>query len=423
MTGHFPDARAGAPNSSGTPRMSSFIDPRVRDPLAIRVAGADLLGLALLDARNATLAWLAAFDGIDPRSWPEGLESPAWLAGHAGWFQEYWIARHVQRQRGAAADARSPRLPSIEAQADTWFDPRASRRARRPQPAVDAVRDYLGATLEVTLDLLDKAGDADEALHFFRLALHREDRVAERMAELAQASDVDVARWPDEAGSLPVRVRREPIGLPAQRVCLASPGGAWRPAIEDGDYTEPVPEFEIDAQPVTWGQWLEFVDDGGYDHRPWWGEDGWTWLDTRARRAPRYVEQQAGGVSARRGGRLRKLPSVHAALHLSWFEARAWCRWAGRRLPAEAEWVAARAAAAGRGFVWGDVLEWVADRAAAWPGRRSAPGEDDDEAVPGQRVLRGASFASAARARHPAARRFADARADIAFCGFRSCAL
>ncbi len=403
--------------------MAGLIDPRARDAAAIRAAGADLLGLALLDARNTTLAWLAAFDGIDIPACAPGCEPPCWLAGHAAWFQESWIARHVQRQRGPHADARSPRLPSIEPRADAWFDPLASFHGQRPPLAADIVRSYMAATLELTLELLDKCSADADALHFFRVALQHEDRIGERIAEFAQAADLEAPRWPDGIGALPVRGRREPIGMPAQRVRLGHADEVWHPAIEDGERVEAVAEFEIDAQPVCWGQWLEFVDDGGYDNAEWWGADGWDWVTCNARRAPCYVEQQAGGISARRGGRLQRLPSMQAVVHVSWFEARAWCRWAGRRLAAEAEWVAAQRLAAPRGFVWGDVLEWVADRAAVLPGRRPAPAEPDAVPRRGQRVLRGASFAGATRLRHPEARRFETPDADRGFHGFRSCAL
>ncbi len=403
-----------------------LIDPQVHDPRAIRRAAPQLLGLALLDARNATLAWLAAFDAMTTPTAIADLDPPAWLAGHAAWFQERWIGRHVQRSRGARGDAQAPPLPSIEPHADDWFDPRSSARAQRwsaGAPDPDTVRSYMAATLESTLEILDKTAPDADALHFFRLALHHEDRIAEELAALAQALDLGAQRYPPGWTPPPARARRDPIGIPAQRLLIEPHAADWHPAIEDGRVDEPVPEFEIDAQPVTWGQWVEFVDDGGYDDPRFWSDEGWQWLERAARRAPRYVEQQAGGVSARRQGRLQRLPAAQAALHVCWYEAQAWCRWAGRRLPAECEWIVAQRSAAGRGFVWGDVLEWVSDRAALWPGRRPAPGEDEDLAVAGRRVLRGASFAAPRRLRHPGARRFALPAADGAFIGFRSCAV
>ena len=311
---------------------TGLIDPKVHDARAIRRAGPELLGLALLDARNTTLAWLAAFDGLVPSTALDEFDPPQWLAGHAAWYQEMWIARHVQRNRGPACDPRALRLPSIERHADTWFDPRASTRGARwsigwPDP--DAVRGYMTATLEATLELLDKASFGADALHFFRLALQHEDRIGEQLAVLAQALDLGAERYPSGWTPPPGRVRRDPIAMAAQRARLGGGDDEWRPAIEDGRIEEAVPEFEIDAQPVTWGQWVEFVEDGGYDCSAWWSDDGWDWVEGAGRRAPRYVEQQSGGVTARRQGRLQKLPAAQAVLHVSWYEARAsqWKPW------------------------------------------------------------------------------------------------
>jgi iron(II)-dependent oxidoreductase len=218
------------------------------------------------------------------------------------------------------------------------------------------------------------------------------------------------------------------VWLPGQMVQLGSARGGAVPDAEKWIHTVRVPEFEIDAQPVSWAKFAEFVDDGGYDDRRWWTDAGWAMLEASVRRAPRYVEQMAGGVLARRQGRLQRLPLAQAVLHISAFEASAWCHWAGRRLPSEAEWTLAAVAASARGFVWGEVLEWMADPAAPYPGAQDGPAALD--ALPaagsdgaGWRVLRGASAWGSPRLRHVQARRYAAPGRDEWFVGFRSCAL
>src|SRR5574337_339189 len=268
---------------------TGLIDPRVHDPQAIRRAATQLLGLALLDARNTTLAWLAAFDAVALPAVRAEFDPPAWLAGHAAWFQERWIARHVQRNRGPRCDAQAPPLPSTDPDADDWLDPRAGERAQRWSAAErdpDTVRGYMAATLECTLELLDKTAPDADALHFFRLALYPAGRLGDELAALAQALDLGATRYPPGWTAPAVRGRRDPIGIPAQRVRVEPGGDEWRPAIEDGRLDEQVPEFEIDAQPVTWGQWVEFVDDGGYDDPRWWSGEGWRWLEYASRRSP-----------------------------------------------------------------------------------------------------------------------------------------
>ena len=415
-----------------------LIDAAVRDAQAMRSAGPDLLGLALMDARNRTLGWLTAFEGLRWAGELAGFDPPGWLAGQAGWFQERWIARFVQRARGAAADPGVPRLPSLEPRADAWFDPDASTRSQRwlagALPAPAELQDYLAASLETTLALLDKAQPDDAGLHVFRLALMHEDRVGEALATLVQALDLSPERcqplaarglWPD----LPSRSRRDAMWLPGQTVRLGAAPCGFSPDAETPAREVQVPEFEIDAQPVTWAQFVEFAGDGGYDDPRWWTPAGWDWLETSQRRAPRYVEQMGGGVLARRLGRLQRLPLAQGVVHVSAHEAAAWCQWAGRRLPAEAEWALAALVASARGFAWGDVLEWVGARAQAPSGLGHGPlglGSLDTlppAGGPPWRVLRGASAWGSPRLRHLQARRFAAPERDELFVGFRSCAV
>ncbi len=161
----------------------------IHDPFAMRRAGRELLSLALIDARNRTLRWLSAFAGADVSAARAAFDPPLWLVGHVAWFQECAIARNLQRARGG----RAATLASIEPRADAWFDPSLSSREQRwrDTDVSDAhLRDYLAATLDATLELLDGAEESDVGLHLYRLALACEDRSAERLAALAQAAGV-----------------------------------------------------------------------------------------------------------------------------------------------------------------------------------------------------------------------------------------
>jgi gamma-glutamyl hercynylcysteine S-oxide synthase len=117
-----------------------------------------------------------------------------------------------------------------------------------------------------------------------------------------------------------------------------------------------------------------------------------------------------------RFGQLVRAPAGEAASMLGWYEAEAWCAWAGRRLPTEVEWELAASQGASRGVTWGDVPEWTAGRARAWPG---GPAIDDSA----WRVQRGVAWFEPRRLAHPKARRFVAPERDDGFAGFRSCAL
>ena len=389
------------------------------DAQAMRHADREWLSLALMQSRNQTLAWLALFERHPdaPLAQAESQFEPAlWLAGHAGWWQERWIARNLQRTQGLAAAAATPPLASIEPRADTWWAAVALAERQRwlaLAPSFDTTRAYLAETLEVTLDLLRGAPADHAGLDVYRAALFEEDALQRRFVGLAQARRIEAA-----AQRLPERRRqtmREPLLFAAQCWLLGSARGGHVPANEQWAHEEAVPEFEIDAQAVTWSQYAEFVEDGGYDDARWWSEAGWAWVLRKQRRTPRDVEQMRHGVVLQRFGRAQRAPAGEPASMLGWHEADAWCRWADRRLPTEIEWELAASHGASRGFTWGELPEWTAGRARAWPG--SALVVDAE-----LRVQRGVAWFEPRRLAHPKARRFVGAERDEGFAGFRSCA-
>ena len=414
-------------------------DASGRDGASLRRAGKELLSLALIDARNQTLRWatalaaaregrvLALAEDLSPALAAE-LDPPLWTLGHIAWFQEYWIGRNVQRGRGESADPAAVRLASILPDADRWYDPAlVDRRGRRALaggglPDLQATRDFLVESLETTLELLaGVAAEDDPSLYFHRLALFHEEMHAEDFAVLAQTLGIE------EAAALLPRIAthaaRPALLFPATRWLRGASAPGFRFDNEAAPHPVDIPEFEIDAQAVTWAQYGEFVEDGGYDERKHWGDDGWAWLQRESRRTPRHVDQMRHGVLQRRLGVLARVAALQPAVHVSWHEADAWCRWAGRRLPGEVEWEAAAHQGATRGFRWGDVHEWTASTFRPYPG--FVPGPWRDYSLPafaGHKVLRGASFATRPALRNARLRGFAPPERDDGFFGFRSCA-
>lgn len=405
----------------------------------MRRAGPDLLSLALMDARNHTLHLMGEYEKALAASRfevpcvPE-LNPPLWELGHIGWFQEWWTGRNLQRQLGRQCDPAATRLASIEPQADRWWN--SSQVAHDSRWALDLpdmarIKTYLLDTLESTLELLEKAPDADDALYFYRLALFHEDMHGEALIYMAQTLGLPLGLGMPGAGPV-----REPLLVPAMRWQLGLGEGGAKSIGFTFDNERPahevqVPEFEIDAQVVSWAQFVEFVDDGGYDRPELWQAQGWQWLQDKAagegRRGPRYVEQigvASGAVMQTRFGTARRMLGSQPVMHVTWWEADAWCRWAGRRLPAEVEWEAAAHHAARRGFRWGDVWEWTGTTFRPYPGFFADPYRDYSEPWFGtHKVLRGASFATRSRMKNPKYRNFFLPGRDDIFCGFRSCSL
>jgi gamma-glutamyl hercynylcysteine S-oxide synthase len=412
--------------------------PYAIDTHAIRRAGRDVLSLALMDARNHTLHTMAQFEKTIPDlrfandlSVPRIAEAlpPLWLLGYVGWFQEWWIGRNMQRSLGSQCPAQPVRLASIEPHADASWNPCMLSRSDRwaqSHPKLSDIKAYLLETLESTLETLEKTDDSDDALYFYRLALAREDQIGEQFMVMAQALGLKI-----QLPASPVLAHRTPLSLPATRWMLGAQAAGFSWDNEHGAHEVRVPEFEIDAQPVSWSQYVEFIDDGGYDDVEHWSPKGWEWLQDQAaregRRGPRYVDQigvASGAVLTTRFGYTQRAAGQSSALHVTWYEAQAYARWAGRRLATEVEWEIAAHKAQGMGFRWGDVWEWTSNTFSPYPGFVAGPWANySSKSFEHCKVLRGASFATRARMKQATFRGFAMPQVDGGFWGFRTCAV
>ena len=414
-------------------RLTAEDDPARADGVgaeaaAARTGGVEALADALAASRRDTLATFAACERelpglVVPRR--EGLNPPLWELGHIGWFQEYWLARNPELARGAAADPDAPRRAPLRPDADALYDSGRIAHATRWDlllPDADATRADLARQLERTLAQLGEHDTADDdALYFFRLVLLHEDMHHEAQLYMARSLGIalDDPRW----RTLALPAPPPPIEIAHGRWTLGS--GASRGFAFDNE----LPGLEvaldavaIDAQVVRWAEFLPFVDSGAYAESRWWSDAGDRWRVAQDTRAPRYLRSDRGAWQQWRDRRWQALDLAEAAVHLTHHEAQAWCRWAGRRLPTEAEWERA-ALLRPDGFRWGDVWEWTASRFEPFPG--FAPHPYRDYSMPwfdGRPVLRGASHLTQPRLRHPRYRNFFSPHRNDVAAGFRSCA-
>jgi len=369
--------------------------------------------LALADATLAALG--TAYPGVP---YAAELNPPLWELGHVAWFQEWWIARNRQRARGAACDTSHPREPSLLPQADAWYDSSRVAHASRwslPLPDADGTREYLARTFWRTLRRLDElpADAGHDELYFFRLVALHEAMHAEAALYMAQTLGISPAA---EAEDEPAPSTNEEIELAGQRFRMGSggPGFAFDNELPAHDTT--LSPTRIDARAVSWARFLPFVADGGYEQPEWWSAPGRDWL----RQRPAPWRSEGSRWLRRRGGRWQAVDPTRAAMHLTAFEAEAWCRWAGRRLPSEAEWECAALSAPD--FRWGEVWEWTASPFEPYAGFQPHPYRDYSAPWFGtRRVLRGACPATSPALAHARYRNFFEPHRSDVFAGFRSC--
>jgi len=387
-----------------------------------RAGSAEEIGHALAQCRAQTLrladAYLEALPALGVPQRAE-LNPPLWELGHIGWFQEWWIARNPARDQGSRADPFVPRLPSLSPGADSFYDSSAVAHATRwrlPLPDAQTTRDYLAQGLASTLAHLETAPAGDDGLYFHRLSLFHEDMHNE--AAIYMANNLGFA-VPD---ARPAQDCRDgALELASGMHHLGWQGGGFAFDNELPRCTVAINGCEMDAAPVSNARYAEFVEAGGYRKPEFWSAEGRQWLAENALAAPRFWRRAGEGWEVRRFGTWVDLAPAAPACNLTCHEAEAWCTWAGRRLPTEAEWE--YGATTQPHMQWGDVWEWTASPFAPYPGFNPHPYRDYSAPWFGsRRVLRGASTATHARMHHPRYRNFFTPERNDIFAGFRSCA-
>lgn len=375
----------------------------------IREGNAAALAGALQATRQHTLALLEAYraalgPALQVPESPE-LNPPRWEAGHLAWFCDYWLARNQQRQRGPACDPEHLRPPGRWPGADRLFDSSAVAHASRwqlPLPELPALQDYLAASLEDALELLAGAAESPAELYFFRLVLLHENMHAEAATYMAQTLGINLPPALRPAARPQAAASQLELTPQCWTLGYLGPGFAFDNELPPHELA--LPPFSIDSSAVSWRRYLPAVEAG-------------------ALATPRYLRRQAGIWQARRYGGWEQLDLDAAAVNLSWREAMAWCRWAKRRLPSEAEWECAALCAPQ--FGWGEVWEWTASRFLPFAGFVAHPYRDYSRFgfAEERYVLKGASRATSAYLADPKYRNFFPPGRNDIHAGFRSCAV
>ena len=376
------------------------------------------------DARNYTLTLFNLFEssGLDDPSrvpYLATINPPLWELGHFVWFAEWFVLRDAPSDSLAMAQR-----PSLLPDGDRWFDSSRVAHATRWQldlPDTSIIKKYADEILKRILDKLAKLANDAAALYPYRLVLAHEDMHGEAFAYTLQT--LGIAASPQLAAHT--------FSLEPQ-LALHFDGGTFQLGSPDADefvfdnekwaHQITLPAFNITSTLVSNAQYQNFMRDGGYEKLQFWNDAGRLWLASAQRAAPRYWRRDGDLWLHERFGKLIELLDDEAVRHISLHEAQAYCRWAGVRLPTEAEWEYV-ASSGNPNFRWGDLWEWTASPFEPYAGFSADAYQDYSAPWFGtHQVLRGASFATQPRIRSPRYRNFFMPERDDIFVGFRTCA-
>jgi iron(II)-dependent oxidoreductase len=279
------------------------------------------------------------------------VNPPLWETGHVAWFLERWVLRRAGGE-------------SFLANADALYDSSRIAHAARwflPLPPVLETLAYVARVTNAVLQKLDSGSIAEPGeLYYVELSLYHQDMHNEAFRYMRQTWGLRDALAQSSAGvSAPSGGAEGDAAIPAGSVTLGA--GRDEGFVFDNEkwaHELAVPAFRIARRAVSNGEFLAFVEEGGYGRREFWDDAAWRWREEGGRRAPRYWRLSAQGWEQQVFGRWQPLARDLPAMHVSAWEAQAYCRWADRRLPTEAEWMRAAATAPGEARMrrnpWGD---------------------------------------------------------------------
>ncbi|MEK6222620.1 MAG: SUMF1/EgtB/PvdO family nonheme iron enzyme [Chloroflexota bacterium] len=441
----------------------------IPDNISLTANGEELVD-HLLDTRKRELELIANLS--DEQMIGERIkivEPPIWELGHVGWFQDRWILQGLDKQEPVSVDA------------DNLYDSFSIRNEERWDlifPSLAETKDYINEVFQRIIKRLHGKDPSELETYYYRLLLNHEDMHSETMHHVMQtfgyeAPTLDLEPVPSNVLEIDPIYELHDVSIPGGTYMLGAvekPG--MRFVFDNEKWAHPVQvaAYKIASTPVTFGEYRKFVEEDGYKNTDLWTKEGKVWLKESGQQQPVYWQKDSGDDWTWRWfDKWNPINEFHPMIHVNWYEANAYAKWAGRRLPTEAEWdLAASGSRAKEGdgfeeskrwYPWGDqepspemanldsrnmgivdvrafpagdsafgarqmignVWEWTANTFDAFPGYVIDPYATYSEPSFGeQKVLRGGCWATRWRVTRNTFRNFYTPDRNNIFAGFRT---
>jgi ergothioneine biosynthesis protein EgtB len=322
-----------------------------------------------------------------------------WHRAHTTWFFEQFLL--VPHLAGYAVF--DPRFAYLFNSYYVAAGPRHARplRGLLTRPSAEEIATFRAHVDQAVARLLSSADEAElaEVLRILEIGLHHEQQHQELMLTdilHAFAQNRAAPVYDEDWHPPPAVTTADFVELPrgVQRIGWSGEGYCFDNECPAHDVL--LPPARIARGLVSNAQWLAFMADGGYATPSLWLSDGWAAVEAEGWEAPGYWREHDGAWHTLTLGGLRPVAPAEAVCHVSYYEADAFARWAGKDLPTEAQWEVA-AAAGLIDDVFGTVWQWTRSAYAPYPGYRAAPGalgEYNGKFMVNQMVLRGSSHAT-----------------------------
>ena len=388
------------------------------------------------------------------------MSPPKWHIGHVSWIYEAIISK-LDKNYEFYSKEFSEYLNSYYQQFGTPQD--KGLRGISSRPTVDQIFQYFNTINQRVEKFIESKSLSEDEIKLITIGFHHECQHQELLVYDLQHLLAEQYR-PIRKNEIPKQesVEKKSVHIKGGLYTMGYNGKGYCYDIELPEHKVYLNDYKIDAYPITNQQFMEFIKDGGYENYKYWLSDGWEKVKANKWKAPMYWEKIDGEWNVRDFLGIRKINPNQPVCHVSFYEADAYCKWAGKRLPTEAEWEKAAcwneekqqktkfpwgnelptedkcnllesyfwgcseigsfpngASHLGCQHMIGDVWEWTASEFTGYPGFKTGFDEYNDKWFTNQKVLRGGSFGTPKMSIRSSYRNFFRLDERWLFSGFR----